>query len=83
MDPHGVIGREGRLPWHLPADLQRFKSLTMGHHIIMGRKTWESIGRALPGRVSVFVTRNPNYAAPGALLATSLAKALTFANRDS
>ena len=49
MDRNRVIGREGKLPWHLPADLQRFKSLTMGHHIIMGRKTWESIGRPLPG----------------------------------
>ena len=79
MDRQRVIGREGRLPWHLPADLQRFKSLTMGHHIIMGRKTWESIGRLLPGRVSVVVTRNPHYAAPGAVIAGSLAQALSAA----
>jgi len=83
MDRQRVIGREGRLPWHLPADLQRFKSLTMGHHIIMGRKTWESIGRVLPGRVSVVVTRNPHYAAPGAVVAGSLAQALTMTSGDS
>lgn len=83
MDRQRVIGRAGRLPWHLPADLQRFKSLTMGHHIIMGRKTWESIGRVLPGRVSVVVTRNPHYAAPGAVIAASLAQALSMAGGDS
>jgi len=83
MDRQRVIGRAGRLPWHLPADLQRFKSLTMGHHIIMGRKTWESIGRLLPGRVSVVVTRDPHYAAPGAVIAGSLAQALSAASGDS
>ena len=83
MDRQRVIGRAGRLPWHLPADLQRFKSLTMGHHIIMGRKTWESIGRVLPGRVSVVVTRNPHYAAPGAVIAASLTQALSMARGDS
>lgn len=83
MDRQRVIGRDGRLPWHLPADLERFKSLTMGHHIIMGRKTWESIGRVLPGRVSVVVSRNPQYAAPGALIAASLAQALTLAGDDA
>lgn len=83
MDRQHVIGRAGRLPWHLPADLQRFKSLTMGHHIIMGRKTWESIGRVLPGRVSVVVTRNPHYAAPGAVIAGSLTDALALASGDS
>ena len=52
-----VIGREGQLPWHLSADLKRFKQLTMGHHIVMGRKTYDSIGRQLPGRISVVLTR--------------------------
>jgi dihydrofolate reductase len=60
---NGVIGREGGLPWRIPDDLQRFKRLTMGHTIIMGRKTWESIGRPLPGRKTVVVTRQPEYAA--------------------
>jgi dihydrofolate reductase len=82
MDRGRVIGHQGRLPWHLPADLQRFKSLTMGHHIIMGRKTWESIGRPLPGRTSVVVTRNASYSAAGAVLAASLHEALTLARLD-
>ncbi|MEM8962561.1 MAG: dihydrofolate reductase [Acidobacteriota bacterium] len=59
-----VIGRDGDLPWRLPADLRHFKRLTMGHTIVMGRKTWESIGRALPGRHSVVVTRDPAYPLP-------------------
>src|SRR4051812_28540737 len=58
---NGVIGRGGTLPWRLSADLQRFKRLTMGHTIIMGRRTWESIGRPLPGRRTVVVTRQLNY----------------------
>jgi dihydrofolate reductase len=58
---NGVIGRAGQLPWKLSADLQRFKRLTMGHTIIMGRRTWESIGRPLPGRRTVVVSRQPNY----------------------
>src|SRR5262245_50637737 len=59
---NGVIGRRGQLPWRLSDDLRRFKQLTMGHTIIMGRRTWESIGRALPGRRTVVVTRQPHYA---------------------
>src|SRR5436189_3827858 len=58
---NGVIGRNGQLPWHLSDDLRRFKQLTMGHTIIMGRRTWESIGRPLPGRKAVVVTRQPEY----------------------
>jgi dihydrofolate reductase len=57
MAEGGVIGRAGRLPWHLPADLARFKRLTMDHHLIVGRRTWESIGRALPGRRMLVVSR--------------------------
>jgi dihydrofolate reductase len=58
---NGVIGRGGRLPWRLSADLRRFKALTMGHPMIMGRRTWESIGRALAGRTSIVVSRQPRY----------------------
>ena len=82
MARNRVIGRDGRLPWRLPADLQRFKALTLGHHLIMGRKTWESIGRPLPGRVSLVVTRNNAYAAVGATVVNSLAEALTRARDD-
>ena len=60
---NGVIGRNGKLPWHLSADLRRFKQLTMGHAIIMGRRTWESIGRPLPGRKMIVVSRQPDYRA--------------------
>src|SRR3954465_10571277 len=58
---NGVIGRDGGLPWHLSDDLRRFKQLTMGHTIVMGRRTWESIRRPLPGRHTIVVTRQPDY----------------------
>jgi dihydrofolate reductase len=61
---NGVIGRGGQLPWRLSADLRRFKALTMGHPIIMGRRTWESIARPLPGRTSIVVTRQTRYSTP-------------------
>jgi dihydrofolate reductase len=64
MDRTRGIGIENRLPWRLSADLRRFRELTMGHHIIVGRKTFESIGRALPGRRTIIVTRNENYQGP-------------------
>ena len=63
---NGVIGADGALPWRLPADLQHFKALTLGKPILMGRRTWESLGRPLPGRRNLVVTRQPGYAAPGA-----------------
>lgn len=79
---NGIIGRDNGLPWHLPEDLKRFKALTMGHHIIMGRKTYESLGRLLPGRTTVIVTRNPAYAVPGALVAGSLEQAVAMCGND-
>ena len=65
MADNGVIGRGGGLPWHLPDDLKHFKALTMGHVLLMGRRTYESIGRALPGRLNLVLTRNPAWQAPG------------------
>ncbi|WP_020060713.1 dihydrofolate reductase [Bacillus sp. 123MFChir2] len=65
MDKNRLIGKENQLPWHLPADLAYFKKVTMGHPIIMGRKTFESIGRPLPGRTNIILTRNPNYEMEG------------------
>jgi dihydrofolate reductase len=62
---NGVIGAGNDMPWHLPGEQQRFKELTWGHPIVMGRKTFESIGRALPGRTSIVVTRSPSWAPPG------------------
>lgn len=77
---NGVIGRSGGLPWRLSADLRRFKQLTLGHHIIMGRKTFDSIGRALPGRTSIVVSRQAKLAIPPACLRChSLNEALRFA----
>jgi dihydrofolate reductase len=76
---NGVIGRGGGLPWHLPADLARFKRLTLGHHLLMGRKTFESIGRALPGRTTVVLSRGRPELPAGVRLAASLAEALAVA----
>ena len=79
MARNGVIGRSNKLPWHLPADLAHFKRTTMGAPVIMGRRTWESIGRALPGRLNIVVSSRPDYAAPGALVVPSLERAWTAA----
>jgi dihydrofolate reductase len=75
---NGVIGARGKLPWHLPEDLKHFKALTLGHPVIMGRKTWESLGRPLPGRENIVVTRTAAYEAPGASVAASLDAALAL-----
>lgn len=75
---NGVIGANGELPWRLPEDLKHFKALTMGRPVIMGRKTWESLGKPLPGRENIVVTRSPGYDAPGASVAASLDSALAF-----
>lgn len=72
---NGVIGRDNQLPWRLPDDLAYFKRATMGHPIVMGRRTWESIGKPLPGRTNIVVTHDPAYEAPGCVVAHSLAEA--------
>jgi dihydrofolate reductase len=79
VDRNGVIGAVNRLPWRLPDDLRRFKALTLGHPVIMGRKTYESIGRPLPGRRNLVVTRQRDYAAPGTTVAHSLQEAVALA----
>jgi dihydrofolate reductase len=81
---NGVIGRDGEMPWHLPGELQRFKATTMGHVLVMGRRTYESIGRPLPGRTTVVVSRRPDWQPPGGLpqgvlVHTSLPEALAVA----
>jgi dihydrofolate reductase len=73
---NGVIGRDGKLPWRLSDDLRRFRALTTGHSIIMGRTTWESLAHALPGRQNIVVTRRPAFEAQGAIVARSLDEAL-------
>lgn len=83
LSDNRAIGREGGLPWRLSADLRRFKRLTMGHCLLMGRKTHESIGRPLPGRVSVVLTRQVDYRPEGVLVAHDLDEALRLcADRD-
>ena len=81
---NGVIGRDGDLPWRLPADLARFRQITMGHVLLMGRRTYESIGRPLPGRTSIVLTRRPSFRPPGVLVASDLHEALAqVADRDA
>ena len=82
MAKNRVIGADGRIPWHLPNELKLFKSLTMGHHIVMGRKTYESIDRLLPGRTTVIVTRKRGYSVPGAIVAHSTTEALQACKDD-
>ena len=79
MDLNNGIGYQNQLPWRLPADMRKLKQTTMGHHLIMGRKTYESIGKPLPGRVSIVVTRNPGYVAEGCLVINSVSAALVLA----
>ena len=76
---NGAIGKDNALPWRLKADLAHFKAATLGHPIVMGRKTWESLGRPLPGRTNIVISRDRNYAAPGALVVNSLAAAVAGA----
>lgn len=79
MADNRVIGRDNELPWRLPADLARFKKLTMGHHLLMGRKTFETVGRALPGRTTVVISRGQPRLPDGVLLAHSLEEAIDLA----
>ncbi|WPC04932.1 dihydrofolate reductase [Pseudomonas benzenivorans] len=76
-----VIGRDNQLPWHLPADLKHFKALTLGKPIIMGRKTWDSLGRPLPGRLNLVVSRQPGLALAGAEVFASLDAAIARADQ--
>jgi dihydrofolate reductase len=79
---NGTIGRDNRLPWHLPADLRRFKALTMGHHLLMGRKTWESVGKPLPGRPIVVISRRALSLPEGVRSTLSVEEAIAIA-RDA
>ena len=81
-DKNRVIGYENKMPWHLPGDLQYFKEMTMGKPIIMGRKTFESIGRPLPGRRNIVITRNKQYHSDGIEIVSSLDEALMLTKND-
>jgi dihydrofolate reductase len=82
LSTNRVIGRDNTLPWHLPGDLQYFKRITMGKPLLMGRKTYESIGRPLPGRTNIVLTRNPHVAASGIVVVSSPERALQLAQQE-
>jgi dihydrofolate reductase len=81
MDANNAIGANNQLPWHIPEDLKRFKAITMGKSIIMGRKTYDSIGRPLPGRTNIVITRQPDWHHHGVVTAADLAQALEIARQ--
>jgi dihydrofolate reductase len=83
VSDNNVIGRGNRIPWRQSTDLKRLKSLTMGHHMLMGRKTFESLERPLPGRTIVVISRDPNFRADGVLTAHSLERAIDLARLDN
>ncbi len=78
---NGVVGRDNKLPWHLPEDLKYFKRTTLGKPVVMGRKTWDSIGRPLPGRTNIVISRQPNLKLAGASVVADLPAALRLAER--
>jgi dihydrofolate reductase len=82
VSSNGVIGRDGGLPWHLPRDLRHFKATTTGHHLIIGRRTWDELGKPLPGRTMVVVTRNAGFVAEGASVVHSLDQAFAIVRDD-
>jgi dihydrofolate reductase len=79
---NNALGKDNQLIWHLPADLKRFKKITSGHHIIMGRKTFESLGKPLPNRTNIIITRNKNYKQNGCVIVHSLNEAINAAKND-
>lgn len=79
---NNVIGKDNDIPWYLPADLKYFKKVTLGHHIVMGRKCYESIGRPLPKRTNIVITRNPFFIATGCLVTHNLAEAVKIAEEN-
>ena len=83
VSENNVLGKNNKLIWHIPDDLKRFKKLTLGHSVIMGRKTFESIAKPLPQRKNIILTRNKNYKAKGALIAHNVKEALNFCENDN
>ena len=82
VDEKNGIGKSGGLPWRLPSDLKRFKKITMGHHLLMGRKTYETIGRPLPGRVMIIVTRNKDFQPEGCIIVNSIDAGIDYAYKN-
>ena len=79
---NNALGKDNQLIWHIPADLKRFKKVTSNHHVIMGRKTFESLGKPLPNRTNIIITRNLNYKAEGCVVVNSLNEAIEVAKED-
>ncbi|MBP5247748.1 MAG: dihydrofolate reductase [Fibrobacter sp.] len=82
VSENDVIGKDGHLPWRLSQDLKRFKAITTGHHIVLGRKNYEDIGRPLPNRVNLVLSRNANFEAPGCVVVPSLEQAFEIARKS-
>jgi len=82
LDEKNAIGKNNQLPWHLPADLKKFKQITMGHYILMGRKTWESIGKPLPGRTSVVISRTAQIDVENVIVKPSIEEAISYAKNN-
>jgi dihydrofolate reductase len=83
ISENNALGKENKLLWHLPADLKRLKALTMGHNLIMGRKTFESLGKPLPGRPHIIISNQKNYFPDGAIVVDSIEKAIEMSNQDN
>ena len=81
ISENNIIGRDGHLPWHLSADLKHFKAITLGHHILLGRKNYQDINRPLPGRINLVLTRDPQFEAPGCIVCHSLNDAIAVAEK--
>lgn len=79
VSENNILGKNNQLPWHLPADLKYFKQLTTGHHVLMGRKTWESIGKPLPNRISLVVSRSENFRPEGAIVVRTIEEGIETA----
>jgi len=79
---NNALGKDNKLIWHIPADLKRFKKVTLNHHVIMGRKTYESLGKPLPNRTNIIITRNANFKAEGCVVVNSLQDAIEAAKED-
>ncbi len=82
MSANRVIGKDNTIPWHIPGEQARFKEITMGHPLIMGRRTWQSIGHPLPGRRNIVISRNPSFSAPGAEVVHSLDQSLALCEKE-
>jgi len=80
---NNALGKDNKLIWHIPSDLKRFKKITLNHHVIMGRKTYESLGKPLPNRTNIVITRNTNFKAEGCIIVNSLPEAIEAAKEDN